>query len=70
MMPQPGEQTIVIYILPNNSKSRSYQTMKIGQLIEYNMRNIFLEKLYTKYGGESSPRPFPEKLTLSISPYQ
>ena len=31
------------------------------------MENIFLEKAYTKYGGETSPRPFPEKLKLSIS---
>ena len=26
--------------------------MKFGQLIEYNMRNIFLEKSYTICGGE------------------
>ena len=32
------------------------QLMKFGLLIEYNMRNIFLEKLYTKCGGETSPR--------------
>ena len=25
------------------------------------MRNIFLEKSYTEYGGETSPRPFPKK---------
>ena len=41
--------------------------MKFGQLIEYNMRNVFLEKSYTKCGGETSPRPFSEKLKLSIS---
>ena len=41
--------------------------MKLGQLIESNMRNIFLEKSYTKYGGETSPRPFSEKLKLIIS---
>ena len=40
--------------------------MKFGQLIEYNMRNIIVGKLYTKYGGETSPRPFSEKLKLSI----
>ena len=28
--------------------------MKFGQLIEYNMRNIFLEKSYTKCGGETN----------------
>ena len=26
--------------------------MKFGQLIEFNMRNIFLKKLYAKCGGE------------------
>ena len=41
--------------------------MKFGQLIEYTMRNNFLEKLYTECGGETSPRPFSEKLKLSIS---
>ena len=41
--------------------------MKIGQLIECNMRNIFLDKSYSKCGGETSPRPFSEKLKLSIS---
>ena len=32
--------------------------MKFGQLMEYNMRNIFLEKSYAECGGETSPRPF------------
>ena len=41
--------------------------MKFGQLIEYNMRNIFLEKSYTKYDGETSPRPLSKKSILSIS---
>ena len=41
--------------------------MKFGHLIECNMRNIFFEKSYTKCGGETSPRPFSEKLKLSIS---
>ena len=40
--------------------------MKFGQLIECNMRNIFLEKSYTKYDGETSPRLFYEKFILSI----
>ena len=31
--------------------------MKFGQSIEYNRKN-FLEKSYTKFGGETSPRPF------------
>ena len=30
--------------------------MKFGQLIKYNMRNIFLENSYTKCGGGGSVR--------------
>ena len=41
--------------------------MKFGQLIEYNMRKIFLEKSYAKYGGETIPRMFSKKSKLSIS---
>ena len=41
--------------------------MKFGQLIDYNMRKIFLKKLYTKCGGKTIPRPFPEKLKSRIS---
>ena len=36
-------------------------------LIEYSMRNIFLEKPYTKCGGETIPRPISKKSKLSIS---
>ena len=36
--------------------------MNYSQLIECNMRSIFLEKSYTKCGEETSPRPFSEKL--------
>ena len=32
--------------------------MKFGQLIEYNMRDIFLEESYTKCDGETIPRSF------------
>ena len=41
--------------------------MKFGQLIEYSMRNIFLEKSYIECGEETIPRPFSEKLKLNIS---
>ena len=41
--------------------------MKFDHLIECNMRNIFIEKPYTKCDGETSPRPFSEKSKLSIS---
>ena len=36
--------------------------MNFGQLIEFNMRNIFLEKSYTKWSGETIPRSFSENL--------
>ena len=51
MMSQPGKQAIVTFILTNISRSVDYQAMKISQLIEYNLRNIFLEKSYSKCGG-------------------
>ena len=41
--------------------------MKFGQLIEYSMRNIFLEKSYIECGEETIPRPFSEKLKLNMS---
>ena len=41
--------------------------MKFGQLIEYTMRNNFVEKSYTKYAGETIPRPLSKKSKLSIS---
>ena len=41
--------------------------MKFGQLIEYNMRNIFLEKSYKKGGEETIPMPFSKRSKLSMS---
>ena len=67
MTSQAGKQIVVIHILPNISRSKGNQKMKFGQLIECNMRNIFLEKSFAKCGGETSPRLFSEKLKLSIS---
>ena len=51
---------------PNISRNKGNQTMKFGQLIAYNMRNIFLEKSSTKCGGQTSPKPFSGKLKLGI----
>ena len=47
--------------MPNISRSKKNRTMKFGQLIEYNMRNIFVEKSYTKCARETIPRPFSKK---------
>ena len=41
--------------------------MKFGQLMEYNMRNIFFKKSYTKCSGATLPRAFSKKLKLSMS---
>ena len=67
MISQPGKQTIVIHVLPNILSNKDNQAIKFSQLREYNMKSIFLEKPYTKCGGETSPRPFSRKLKLSIS---
>ena len=40
--------------------------MKYGQLVEGNVRNIFLEKSYSKCCGETSLRRFSEKSKLGI----
>ena len=40
--------------------------MKFGQLMKYNMRNIFLEKSYTKCGEAASPRPFYKKSKFNM----
>ena len=61
MMSQSGKQTIAVHILPNISRSRGTQTIKFGQLIEWNMRIIFLEISCAKCAGESVPRPFSKK---------
>ena len=50
MLSQPSKQTIAIHIMTNISRSKGNQAMKLGQLIEYNLRNILLEKSHTKCG--------------------
>ena len=67
MTSQYGKRTIEKHILPNVSRRKGNQTMKFGQLIEYSMRNIFLEISYENCGGESIPRDFSKKSKLNIS---
>ena len=57
MRSQTGKQIGAIQILPNISRRKGNQAMKIGQLIDYN-RNIFLEKPYATCGGATLPRRF------------
>ena len=70
MTSQPGKQTIAIHTLPNILRIKVNQAMKFGQLIEYDMRNTFLEKSYPKCGEETIPRPFSKKPKLNISLHQ
>ena len=57
MTSQPCEQTVVIHILANISRSKANQTMKLGYLIDYNLKKIFIKKLNTKYSRKISARP-------------
>ena len=67
MTSQTGSQIIAMHILPYISRSKHIlpyisrskgnQAMKFGQLIEYNLRNIFVGKLHTKYTAETIPTP-------------
>ena len=49
---QPGKQVIEMY-MSNISISKANGTATFNQLIEYNMRNIFVENSYIKYGVET-----------------
>ena len=56
MTSQSGFQTIIIHIFPN-SQGKGNQTMKFGQLIEYNKRNNFLQKSSCRPNLGTSCRP-------------
>ena len=60
-----------MHIMTSISRSKGNQAMKLGQLVKYNMRNIFLEKSYRKYGGEKLPDPFlkTQKLRIFFTDY-
>ena len=44
--------------IPSMLRSKGNYAIKFGQLIEHNMKNIFLEKSCAKCGGETIPSPF------------
>ena len=58
MTSQPGKKTIAIDILPNISQSKGNKTKKLGQLIEYNNRNIFLQTFTEDEAGRLVPDVF------------
>ena len=57
MTSQPGKQTISIQILPNISRNKGNQTMKSGQLIEYE-KSFFLENHTKNVVEKLFPDPF------------
>ena len=57
MTSQPGKQTITTHILPNISRRRGNGTKKFGQLIERNMRNIFLKNHTQNVVEKLAPDP-------------
>ena len=59
-MSQPIYRTIAIHILTNISRSRGNQTMKFGQLLECNTRNIFLKNHKENVVEKLFPDPFQE----------
>ena len=67
MMSQPKKAVIAINILSNISKGEGNQTVKFDQLIEHNMKNIFLKKSFTKCIEETILRSFSKNSKLSIS---
>ena len=54
-------------MIRSENRGEGNQTMNFGQVIEYKMRNIFLEKSITKCVGKTILRHFFKKLKVSIS---
>ena len=55
-----------MHILIDISRSKANQAMKFGQLIEYNLINIFREKSYTEGSGDATCRPFKIKIKIKV----
>ena len=58
MTSQTGKQTIKIHTQPNISRSIDHRTMKFGQLIKYNMKNIFMKNNAQNLVEKLIPGPF------------
>ena len=56
MTTQPGKQTVAIHTLPNISGSKSNQAMKLGQLVDYNKRNI----CFKNYADNEAEKLIPD----------
>ena len=58
MTSQPGSQTIAMHILPGISQSKGNQTMKFGQLLEYNKEIFFFKNYAENVAGRLVPDLF------------
>ena len=68
MSPQTGKQTVTIHILRNISRSKGSQAIKLSQLIEYKIRDAFLENHTQKLAEKLVPKkPFIKKWKSCIS---
>ena len=67
MTPQPGQQTIIIDILPINSRSKGNQAMKLGQVIVDNKIIIFHEKPCRNEPGKLDLSLFFKKLLYELN---
>ena len=47
-----------------DNRARLLKFYGLQMFVEYNMRKSFLEKSFTKYDGETGPRPFSKKSKL------
>ena len=56
MTSQTEKQVIAVHIFPNILRNKGNQTMKFGQLVEYDMRNIFLENFVHKIWCRTYPQ--------------
>ena len=62
-----GQQIITIHTLRNISKSKSTQTVRLGQLTEYKVRNIFSQISCQKWDSENSSRPLLKTSSWHLS---
>ena len=58
MTPETWKQMIKIHILPSISRSKDNQAMEFRQLIEYNVRNSFVQKSLKSDVGRLVPDLF------------
>ena len=50
MTPHSEKRVNATHIVPHIPRGKGSQKIKFGHLTEYNLRNIFLEKSFTKCG--------------------